>query len=129
VKKGAFIIVTVAAVAGIAVGIALAAGAVGDEGSGGDASAKEPSARLGRPVLYPLGQNPLRVKGTGFKHGERVRVTASGASRRVQANDRGSFVATLKNLRACDAGTVLAKGDRGSRASFNVASVVCEVAQ
>jgi hypothetical protein len=128
VKKGAVIIAATALTAGVAVGIAFAAGAVGNE-SDGTGAAKEPSVRLGRPVLMPVSQSPLRVKGTGFKHGERVNVTAANATRKVQANDQGSFVATLKGMRACDAGTVIAKGNRGSRASFNISSVVCDVSQ
>jgi hypothetical protein len=129
VKKEALIGAAVVAAAGIAVGIAFAAGAVGGKGDSGGAGAKDPFARTGRPVLMPVSQSPLRVKGTGFKQGEHVRLTAASATKKVQANDQGSFVATVKGARACDAGTVVAKGDRGSRASFNFASLVCDARQ
>ena len=127
-KKVAFIAIAVAAAAGIAVGIAFASGAVGGKTTA-DREPKDPAVQFGRPVLLPVSMKPLRVKGRGFKHGESVKLSASSATAKVRASDAGTFVATLKGVGACDAGTIVARGDRGSRTSINISSVVCETSQ
>lgn len=79
--------------------------------------------------LLPTSGNPLRVKGTGFVSGERVRIKVVAGSkritRRLTASARGSFVVTFKRVRACEGPTVTARGSRGSRASFTISEIAC----
>jgi hypothetical protein len=119
-------IAAIAIIAATCVGVALAA-ATGTFESGENPADKYLSP-AGRPVIRPLSTDPLRIKGTGFKPGERVILAAKGAANRsrrsVTAGDRGSFVAKLGSA-GCDSLTVYAIGNRGSRASFNFSSFVC----
>ena len=81
-----------------------------------------------RPRLMPVGQAPLRVKGTGFVPGERVRLTLGGGTglrQSVRADTDGSFTAVFRNVSACDSVTADARGSKGSRASFNFSQVAC----
>jgi hypothetical protein len=78
-----------------------------------------------RAKILPVGMSPLRVKGTGFVPGERVRLKMDGGGRRVRVGSGGSFIATLSGVDACDSVTVIAVGSRGSRASFNLSQVAC----
>jgi len=79
--------------------------------------------------LVPINGDPLRVKGTGFAPREHIRIKVFVGTRRIgrrlTASRRGSFVVTFKTVRACDGPTVIARGSRGSRASFNLSQIAC----
>lgn len=65
---------------------------------------------------------PVSVRGGGFKSGERVTVTVSAMVTRtkaVNANSHGAFRVTFRGLAIgkCQAYSVVARGNRGSRAS------------
>jgi hypothetical protein len=126
VRKTTIIFATVLLTAAVAVTVAAATGTFSTR------TARGTTARLthGRPTIYVVGPS-LRVRGTGFKSREHVRVSAKGALRSrpksVTASSRGSFVAALGGGDvSCDSVTVIATGDRGSRASFNLSSFVCD---
>ena len=78
-----------------------------------------------KPQLVPASKSPLKVKGTGFLAGERVRVElVDSATRTVDADDSGSFEVTFPSDR-CASVTVEATGSKGSRASFNFSQALC----
>jgi hypothetical protein len=111
-----------AVVALVAVPAAIAAVVVQSSGS----SSHVDAARHAR--LLPISQDPLRVKGAGFQPRERVRLRLDGdvkAVKTVSAGARGTFVATFRGVSACGSVTVTARGSRGSRASFNLAQIMC----
>jgi len=75
-----------------------------------------------------MGQNPLTVKGTGFRPGERVRIVVKGSQGGTltgKAGPDGSFAATFRGVNGCDSVTVTAVGSKGSRASFNLSQIAC----
>jgi hypothetical protein len=81
-----------------------------------------------RARLLPIGQAPLRVKGTGFVPGERVKLTLGGGTdldQTIRAGADGSFTAVFRGVNACDSVTADARGSKGSRASFNFSQVAC----
>jgi hypothetical protein len=119
-----------AAAAALAV-LALAAG-------GGSTASPEPAATPAatpaakrRAVLMPIGAgNPFRVRGSGFRARELVRVTitetgSSRITRRIRASRRGTFVLAFRGVRACGGVKGTAAGSRGSRASFQFSSFTC----
>jgi hypothetical protein len=123
---------TRAAVAAVVLVAGAAVVAVVVHASGSDT----PSARIetneknagSRARVEPVGQGPLRVRGTSFLPGELVRVALSGQtkkSRSVTADGRGSFRVLFRNVSSCDSVTVTATGSQGSRAGFNLSSYVC----
>jgi hypothetical protein len=124
VRKAAIAVMAVLAATGVGVALAASAGAFESDKNAVD----EYVSPAGRPVIRPLSTEPLRIKGTGFRPGERVTLAAKGtrnkARRSVTASDKGSFVAKLGSA-GCDSLTVYAVGNRGSRASFNLSSFVC----
>jgi hypothetical protein len=68
------------------------------------------------------------VKGTGFRPGEKVTLSAKGlhSSRATaRADDSGEFEATFHGLKNCDSVTVTAVGSNGSRAEFNLSQIAC----
>jgi hypothetical protein len=90
--------------------------------SAGSSGAQQGAAK---PQLLPSSKSPLRVKGTGFVPGERVRVElVDSATRTVDADDSGSFEVTFPSDR-CSSVTVQATGSKGSRASFNLSQIAC----
>jgi hypothetical protein len=94
--------------------------------SGSDSSSHEPKAV--RPQIASMGQNPLTVKGTGFRPGERVRIVVKGSQGGTltgKAGPDGSFAATFRGVNGCDSVTVTAVGSKGSRASFNLSQIAC----
>ena len=125
-RKG-LVFAAVLAAAGVAVTVAAATGTFSSESD-------KATSRLvthGRPTIYPAGGASLRVRGSGFKSGEHVRVSAKGAPgsrpKSATASSRGTFVVDLGGGPAsCDSVTVVASGDHGSRASFNLSSFVCD---
>lgn len=109
------------------VGLALAAASVTVAGVAVSSSSGD-SKVVGHARLLPLGTRPLRVKGTGFHPGERVRLEVSGtvaARRSVKAGSRGSFAVIFSGVEACGSVTVTTRGSRGSRADFNFSQVAC----
>ena len=122
-----FIIAAIALTAATCVGVAVAA-ATGSFSNEGSSAAKKELTGIGRPTIRPIAMKPLRVKGTGFKPNEHVRLAIAGEGgagrRRVTASDGGSFVAKLE-AEGCGSISISAVGDRGSRASFNLSSFVC----
>jgi|1185.fasta_scaffold36635_2 hypothetical protein len=97
-------------------GFALVAAACGDEGE-----AARPAAS--HATLRPASTTPLRLQGSGFHAGERVRVTVTpstsdGVTRHVRAGRRGSFVVGFPGVDACGGLEGVARGSRGSHASF-----------
>jgi hypothetical protein len=126
VRKWAVALAVVTA-AGAWVTVAGAAGSFTEHGSDLTAPA---AVGTDRPTIYAVGRDPLRIRGSGFKAGEHVTVTAKGATasarvRTTAAARRGSFVTVLRGVKGCDSIDVTARGDRGSRASFNLSSFVC----
>jgi hypothetical protein len=80
--------------------------------------------------LAPSSLEPLKVKGTGFRAYERVRVTVTPSageaiSHRVRATRRGGFVVSFAGVQACGGIEGVATGSRGSHASFQSSSLTC----
>jgi hypothetical protein len=83
-----------------------------------------PEAGTVRATLMITGTRPLSVLGSGFKAGERVRVSMSSARRQVTAGRRGRF--TLRfSANGCNGATIVAVGSKGSRAVVNYSQFVC----
>ena len=109
----------------VAVPAAIAAVVI-NQNSGAGSTAKAPR----QAKLLPAGSTPLKVRGSGFRAGERVRLKATGGvgrpvSRTLVANANGAFVATFPSMNACQSPTVTASGSRGSHASFNYSQIAC----
>jgi hypothetical protein len=110
----------------LGVGIAIA-------GPGGDAMPATPAAHDAAPrraLLMPVGSNPFRVRGSGFRARERVRVTVTptgrgGSTRRVRANGRGTFTLAFQRIDSCGGVHGVAAGSRGSHASFQFSAIMC----
>jgi hypothetical protein len=105
---------------------------------GGSTAAPDPAttnAAKRRAVLMPIGAgDPFRVRGTGFRAHERVRVTitetgGSRITRRIRATGRGRFVLAFPGIQACGGVEGVAAGSRGSRASFQFSSFTCSNAR
>jgi hypothetical protein len=97
-------------------------------GCGHDPSAGSTGITAARPQLVPVQQQPLTVKGTGFRPGEKVRLSAKGlrsSAATATADGAGEFEATLRGLKSCDSVNVYAVGSSGSRAQFNLSSIAC----
>jgi hypothetical protein len=101
---------------------------------GGESNKKTPVGGLapssGKARILPTGFAPPSLKGTGFKPGEDVTVKVVGgsskATRRARANGSGSFTVRLgMPADRCNGMTVTAVGDKGSRASFQFAELLC----
>jgi hypothetical protein len=83
-----------------------------------------------RAVLMPAVGDPFRVRGSGFRARERVRVVVTptgraGITRRVRATGRGTFVLAYAGIEACGGVEGVAAGSRGSHASFQFSSFTC----
>jgi hypothetical protein len=106
---------------------------LGIAAAGGDtAPDARPAAHAAkrRAVLMPVAGDPFRVRGSGFRARERVRVTVtptghSGITRRVRATGRGTFVLAFAGIDACRGVEGVGAGSRGSRASFQYSSFTC----
>jgi hypothetical protein len=83
-----------------------------------------------RPTLRILELAPVRIQGTNFKPGERVKllINAGGpVAKSVRAGPRGGFTTRLDvSVRGCDGLVVQAIGGRGSRAMTDVTRPGCE---
>src|SRR4051812_27437668 len=87
-------------------------------------------ATVHRARLTPAAGDPFRVRGSGFRARERVRVTVTptggaGITRRVRATGRGTFVLAFRGIRGWGGVKGVAGGTRGSHASFQFSSVTC----
>jgi hypothetical protein len=96
----------------------------------GGASTDPASALKGRAVLHPASVQPLRLRGTGFRARERVRVTVTpsttgAVTRRVRASRTGSFEVGFGATDACGGFEATAAGSHGSRASIQFSSLTC----
>jgi hypothetical protein len=79
-----------------------------------------------RAQLAPVGQKPLKVKGSGFQPYEKVRLTANGGKTATTVSDAtGSFEVSLPGVDGCDSVTVEARGSKGSHADFNLSQIAC----
>jgi hypothetical protein len=94
------------------------------------AGAAFPAGEAKRPALRILDLAPVRIQGTSFKPGERVKllINARGpVSKSVVAGPRGGFTVRLGvSLAACDGLVVQAVGRRGSRAMVDVTRPGCD---
>lgn len=84
----------------------------------------------GKATLKLQGGAPLTLRGARFVPAERVVVSVKRGQRqtkRVTANDRGSFVVTFPQISydRCDALFALAVGSRGSRAVLKMLPRLC----
>jgi hypothetical protein len=116
----------VTAVLVAALGVAITA--AGPEPSGPEPAAQQTAAR--RALLLPAASNPFRVRGSGFRSRERVRVTITptgrtGITRRIRANGRGAFSLAFAGIDSCGGVHGVAAGSRGSHASFQFSSIMC----
>jgi hypothetical protein len=83
-----------------------------------------------RAVLMPAVGDPFRVRGSGFRARERVRVTVTptggaGITRRIRATGRGTFSLAFPGIESCGGVEGVAAGSRGSHASFQFSSLTC----
>ena len=84
-----------------------------------------------RPTLRITDDQPLVLRGAGFRPGEHVKVSVyagtAGATKRMTATARGVFRARFANLdaNACSAFGASAIGDKGSRAIYKRAPGMC----
>jgi hypothetical protein len=94
------------------------------------ASASLAGVRSVRPALRLTDGAPLTIRGTHFRAGERVRVTAislGSATRRTSAGPGGSFVMRLAiKYNRCSGLTVIARGTKGSRAAIKRPAMDCK---
>ena len=118
------------------IALTAACGGGGDGASATSATASEPAAASAadasrRARLLPASSDPFKVRGTGFRARERVRVTVSATNggadvtRRIRATGRGTFLLTFSGIDACGGVEAVARGSRGSRASFQMSSLRC----
>jgi hypothetical protein len=110
--------------------VAGAAAVVRVVGRTADSSSRSEQTRPAqRPTLAPYAQNPLAVKGSGFRPHERVRVSVKGVATpetlSLRASSKGTFSVAFRHVNGCDSITVTASGSKGSRASFNLSQIVC----
>jgi subtilisin family serine protease len=93
------------------------------------ASASLAGIRGARPVLRLTDGAPLTVRGTHFRAGESVRITAmslGNAVGRTSAGPGGSFVMRLAiKYNRCSGLTVVARGSKGSRAAIKRPAMDC----
>jgi hypothetical protein len=107
------------------------AGATSARTSESTAAAAAAANAARRARLLPASSEPFKVRGSGFRARERVRVTGTatnggaGVTRRVRATGRGTFVLTFSGIDACGGVEAAASGSRGSRASFQMSSLRC----
>jgi hypothetical protein len=103
-------------------------GAVVGQSSDSPSRTERPSAAQ-RPKLAPYAQDPLSVKGTGFRPHELVRVAVKGVGApetlTARASAKGVFFVGFRHVSGCDSVTVTASGSKGSSASFNLSQLAC----
>ena len=109
--------------------------AAGTAGAAGFAGATPGAAGPCRPPSAARSSCPSpatrsKVRGTGFRARERVRVTVRPSTgdaivRRVRATGRGTFALAFSGVDACGGVEGVAAGSRGSNASFQFSSLTC----
>ena len=99
---------------------------------GGDSGSKSklPGSEIrtnGKARLMPTSFAPPTLKGTNFKPGENVTVKVEGGrTTKVQASDSGTFTVRFPaRVERCNGMTATAVGDKGSRAAFQLAELMC----
>jgi len=121
------------AVVGIALAAALVVSATMGAGTlvpGSESTKKMPRGAIetnGKARLMPMSFAPATLKGTSFRPGENVAVELEGvATKKVQANSSGAFIARFRSRAdRCHGMSASAVGDKGSRASFQLAELMC----
>jgi hypothetical protein len=83
------------------------------------------TASNGRASLRLSSMRPVTIVGSGFKPGERVRVSGVGPRRTVFASRRGGFVLRIRHADPCASLSIVAVGSKGSRASLNFSQLLC----
>jgi hypothetical protein len=73
----------------------------------------------------PVGQKPLKARGSGFLPIEHVQVTTKGKTVNTVADSQRTFVVSLAGVDNCGSATVVATGDVGSQAEFNLSQIAC----
>jgi hypothetical protein len=115
---------------------ALAALALAATGAFGGSDPADPhagpagAAAKRRATLMPITGDPFKVRGSGFRARERVRVTVTpsdgdATTRRIRATGRGTFVLAFSGIQPCGGVGGVAAGSRGSHASFQFSSFTC----
>jgi hypothetical protein len=109
----------------VALGVGIAVG-----GSDREPATATPAAAKRQALLMPSGTDPFRVRGSGFRARERVRVKVTptggaGITRRVRANGRGTFTVAFARIDSCGGVHGVATGSRGSHASFQFSAIMC----
>jgi hypothetical protein len=128
-----FALLGIAVAAALLVSATLGAGSLVPGGRGaGKPSGTGGSDSTGRAQLVPVDLGPFTLKGIGFKAGETVTVRSTDepveSRRTAKASATGTFVVRLgTSVDRCNGGTVLATGNKGSRASVNFSPTVCAV--
>ena len=102
----------------------------GSSGAGPAASGSGADTARHRAKILPLVGDPFRVRGSGFRARERVRVTITPTggeplTRRVRATGRGTFVLAFSGVQSCGGVEGVAAGTRGSHASFQFSTFTC----
>jgi hypothetical protein len=122
-------VLVLALAAALLVSATLGAGTLlpGDHGAG-----KPPRMSAGGARLVPAGSGQLVVNGIGFEPGEKVTVSSTDDAvdgrRTVQADASGSFVVrTGRTVDRCNGGTIVATGDKGTKASLKFSPTACAV--
>jgi hypothetical protein len=97
---------------------------------GGESTTKVPRGAVatnGKARLTPVSFAPPTLKGTNFKPGENVKVVVEGIkTKRVQASSSGAFTVRFPSrVDRCHGMTASAVGDKGSRAAFQLAELMC----
>ena len=87
-------------------------------------------ANVPRPTVRVSDTHPFTVRGAHFQPLERVLLvvrTKVKRQREITATDEGAFVARFRRVRvgSCPAYSVVATGNKGSRASFKLSGVDC----
>jgi hypothetical protein len=88
------------------------------------------AAAVAKPTLRVTDTDPFTVRGAHFRPSERVLLivrTKVKRERTVTAGDQGAFVARFRRVRigSCPSYSVVATGNKGSRASFKLRGVDC----
>jgi hypothetical protein len=123
-------VIAIALAAALLVSATMGADTLVPGGAGGKPKTTLEGGIAGKARLMPVGLAPLMVKGSGFKSGETVTLKSTESpvktTRTVKASSAGTFVVRMGvSGDRCNGMTVLATGNKGSRASFNFSQVVC----
>jgi hypothetical protein len=97
-------------------------------GGGSKTMPKGDAGSNGKAALKMMSFSPLKLRGTGFRPGENVKVRLLDGpvlTRQVKASTAGAFTVQMPGqLTQCGV-TVSAIGDKGSRAGFQFSQFAC----